>query len=152
MRTTVTTTTDRGPDAADADVDRHFHPERRTVCTTECTSKLFLLLIAASLLTLLGVGPYWAASYFGVFKDDGSFMRGKGVTANSHQATGLYTIVFRANVSKCAYMVTLGGEDVFSPVLIAAFRGTDPHTVQDETLALSKTVLVDAPFTLLVTC
>lgn len=117
------------------------------------TSKLFLLLlIAASLLTLLGAGQAWAASYFGVFDAEGTFIRGKGVTANFHVATGSYSVVFRANVSKCAYTATLGGENLFGVAFISALRGADLRTVNIEAVDATGLHTVDTPFTLLVTC
>jgi len=44
--------------------------------TKHLTSKLLLLLLTASLLTVLGVGSACAASYFGVFDAEGNFIRG----------------------------------------------------------------------------
>lgn len=91
---------------------------------------------------------------FAVVNADGGSNRGKGVTAVSHPAPGLYIITFNKPVSRCAYQVTIGRADVqYEPrrFIILSNGPTTINTVCVATLSTA-VVVADGAFHFSVSC
>ncbi len=54
---------------------------------------------------------------FAVINSDGTFARGKGVNSSTNLTTGQYEVIFNRNVSRCAFIATVGS---------SASSGTEP--------------------------
>lgn len=69
---------------------------------------LFGLLVGIASNSTGAVAQTAPSLYFAVVNSDGSMARNSGRVKSQRLGTGLYTVTFPANVSKCAYAGTVG--------------------------------------------
>jgi hypothetical protein len=82
-------------------------------------------------------------------QSDGLTTSYKGLTGNTRDAEGEYTISFNRNVSKCARTATL--ENNGERALIVTEPGLDPQSIEVLTFT-TDAVFSDNPFSLVVNC
>jgi hypothetical protein len=78
----------------------------------------------------IGKTGVYGLRLWAVIDTNGSLVRGGGVDSATRASTGAYHIVFKQNVSKCAYLATIGrtGAEVAEPGEIGT--GGLPETVK----------------------
>lgn len=102
-----------------------------------------LVLLGLPLSALAQTTPAPCRGCFAVVNADGGFNRGKGVTAVSHPAPGLYIITFNKPVNRCPYQATIGRADVqYEPrgFIIVSSGPTTINTVRVATFSTANAV------------
>jgi hypothetical protein len=104
--------------------------------------------------TRLGSALLWA-----VVNADGSTLRSDGanpvLTRKLPGFNGSYEVIFRRNVTECAYIATIGYGTLGNPLhgsIVAALRGGNNHGVFVETRDSPAGALSDRPFHVFVNC
>jgi hypothetical protein len=95
-----------------------------------------------------------ACTLFAVINANGTLVRGLGVASAQRLANGVYEVIFNRNISRCAYVATMGdpGTGVGPPGEIGvASRGGNPNGVFVTTYN-SGGILADRPYHLAVHC
>jgi hypothetical protein len=120
---------------------------RRRAATVFCG--LAALLVIPSMAQ--AAGQKWA-----VVNSAGALVRSNGGVSAAHLGTGVYEVIFNANMTGCAYSATagdIGAGAVSGPVgVTVASRASNVNGVFYETIDESTGALVDAPVHIVTTC
>jgi hypothetical protein len=94
-----------------------------------------------------------AVSFWAVVNADASLVRGSGVKSVGRQTghpTGTYLVRFNEDISKCAYVATLGAGAGAGELAVSLYQVAD--TVKVETADSGATALADRNFHVIVAC
>ena len=90
----------------------------------------------------------------GLFRNDGSLLRGRGVKSSSHVQSGVYDIVFKYPIDKCVYTGMIASDNTaFAPnLIISAQRIANRYTLRIDTYSINQAATVDSSFDIAITC